>query len=163
MRNLLFLLATLMLMACGGGSTKAGASDDSQTVHEISDGAEWDEINESESETIRKGFSSEYNYKGVNAGITAKVINGEVSISFDQDEAANVFGETAFVLDESYAVEGLSGMCKGVFIGDVGQDYNPVLCCLLEDGGVEVLALYPALRNYGFSVTIQVPLYKVEI
>ena len=102
---------------------------------------------------MREGFSMEYHYKGVSAGINAKVVNGNVTITFDHKEAVSIFGEENFMLEDNYNVEGLSGPCKGVFIGDVGQDYNPVLCCLLEDGGIEVLALYEALRNYDFSTS----------
>ena len=110
-------------------------------------------IDESEFETVREGFSLEHVYQGVFAGITAKVINGEVTLSYDHEEAVYALSETEVVINDTYAIEGLSGVCKGVFIGDVGQDYNPILCCLLEDGGVEVLSLYQALRNYDFSTS----------
>jgi hypothetical protein len=103
--------------------------------------------------SIRAGFSSEYNYKGVYAGIYAGLNYGKVSISFDREEAAYIFGGMDFMLEDSYNVEGINGLCKGVFIGDVGQDYNPVLCCIMEDGGIEVLALYDALRNYDFRTS----------
>ena len=109
--------------------------------------------NEFAGEDIRAGFSPEYNYYGISAGITAKVTNGRVSLSYDKEEAAFILGETDFILEESFDVEGLSGACKGVFIGNVGQDFNPVLCCLLDDGGIEVLELYDALRSYDFRTS----------
>ena len=109
--------------------------------------------NESTGEAIREGFSSEYSYKGISASINAKVINGNVSVTYDLEEATSIFGEQEFMLEDKYIVEGMSGACKGIFIGDVGQDYNPVLCCLMEDGGIEVIELYEALRNYDFSTS----------
>ena len=109
--------------------------------------------NEFANETIRKGFSAECSYKGISGGIIARVINGKVTVSFDREEAVSIFGIEDIVIEDSYNVEGMSGACKGIFIGDVGQDYNPVLCCLREDGGVEVLELYEALRNYTFRTS----------
>ena len=109
--------------------------------------------NEVADEDIRKGFSLEYSYKGISAGITARVIDGKVSVSYDREEAVSIFGEEDIVIEDSYNIEGMSGVCKGVFIGDVGQDYNPVLCCLMEDGGVEVIELYEALRDYNFRTS----------
>ena len=109
--------------------------------------------NEFAGEAVSKGFSAEYSYKGISAGINAKVVNGKVSVTFDREEATAIFGEQEFMLEDKYIVEGMSGACKGIFIGDVGQDFNPVLCCLLEDGGIEVIELYEALRNYDFRTS----------
>ena len=102
---------------------------------------------------ISKGFSSEHIYKGISAEIKAKLVNGKVLIFYDREEAVSIFGEADIVINDSYNVEGMSGACKGVFIGDVGQDYNPVLCCLMEDGGIEVLELYEALRSFDFRTS----------
>ena len=109
--------------------------------------------NESVGEEVNKGFLSECSYKGISAGINAKIVNGKVSVSFDREEATSIFGEQEFMLEDNYIVECKSGKCKGLFIGDVGQDYNPVLCCLMEDGGIEVIELYEALRNYDFRTS----------
>ena len=109
--------------------------------------------NEFADEEVSKGFSLEHSYNGISAGINAKVLNGKVFVTFDREEAVSIFGEQEFMLNDNYVVEGMSGKCKGIFIGDVGQDYNPVLCCLLEDGGIEVIELYEALRNYDFRTS----------
>ena len=136
--------------------TNFGRRNDLQFISSDSDfswDGEYGLNNEFADETIRAGFSTENSYKGISAGIHAKINNGKVSITYDRGEAASILGETEFVIADSYDVEGLSGRCKGVFIGDVGQDYNPVLCCLLEDGGIEVLELYEALRSYDFRTS----------
>jgi hypothetical protein len=109
--------------------------------------------NESVGEDVNKGFLSECSYKGISAGINAKVMNGKVSVTFDREEATAIFGGHEFMLEDNYIVECKSGKCKGIFIGDVGQDFNPVLCCLMEDGGIEVIELYEALRNYDFRTS----------
>ena len=95
-------------------------------------------------------WGAESLYEGVYAGIRATVTKGEVFIQFDREEAAHVVGDTDFTPEDNYPVILEGGRCKSVFIGDVGQDYNPVLCCLMEDGSVEILGLYNALRTYDF-------------
>ena len=99
------------------------------------------------------GFSSEYGYKGVYAGILAKVNQSGVRLYFDREEAVYIMGDNDFIPEDSYVVELVEGACKGVFIGNVGQDFNPILCCLMEDGGIEILELYRALRDYDFSTS----------
>jgi hypothetical protein len=62
-------------------------------------------------------------------------------------------GSVVFTLKEAlgpwesgdYPVEGLEGRCKGLFVGDIGQDFNPTVCMLMEDGGVEMLNYYASL------------------
>ena len=40
----------------------------------------------------------------------------------------------------SHFVEGLTGRCVGLFVGDIGQDTCPFLCMLMDDGGVEIFS-----------------------
>ena len=47
-----------------------------------------------------------------------------------------------------YPVKGLEGKCKGLFLGNIGQDINPVLCMLMDDGGVEILDFWSGLDSY---------------
>ena len=110
-----------------------------------------------EKELYPTSLPDEYTYKGNAGNIRAKVSNGKVFLYYDRKEVASILAETDFVLEKSYSVEGLNGKCKGVFIGDVGQDYNPVLACLLEDGSVEVLALYDAIRSFDFRTSGRLP------
>lgn len=42
--------------------------------------------------------------------------------------------------DGVHTVEGISGRCIGLFTGDIGQNINPFLCMLMEDGGVHILS-----------------------
>ena len=110
-----------------------------------------------EKELYPTSLPEEYTYKGNAGNIRAKVNNGKVLLYYDRKEVASILRETDFALEKSYSVQGLSGKCKGVFIGDVGQDYNPVLACLLEDGNVEVLALYDAIRTFDFKTSGRLP------
>ena len=150
--------------ACGGGGK--------QRQNKISEEVKWEESDSSRSsvssssgieadndETLSEGFSLINRYKGMSAGITAKIINGGVSIIYDREEAVSILRETDYMLKDSYNLEGMSGICKGLFIGNVGQDYDPVLCCLMEDGGIEVIALYNALRWDDFRSSGRLPGY----
>lgn len=49
-----------------------------------------------------------------------------------------------------YEIEGLSGKCRGLFIGDIGQDINPIVCLAMENGGVEVFSVFSATQNGDF-------------
>lgn len=86
-------------------------------------------------------------------GIRATIDNGRVMLRFDREQIASYVSSdrTGYRLeDRPYAVEGLSGDCKGVFIGNIGQDINPILCMLMEDGGVEIFDLFHAARYADF-------------
>ena len=97
------------------------------------------------------------------AGVRAKITGGKVVLHFNRQNLDGVLQNEEVLQaleDRPYIVEGLSGACKGVFIGDVGQDINPVLACLLEDGGVEVLEIGSALLNYDFRTSGRMPGYE---
>ena len=117
------------------------------------------DVGDEEEEAFPTSLPTEFTYKGYAGSIRAKVSNGKVSLFFDRKEAAEIMGDKSFTPESSYEIEGLSGECKGVHIGDVGQDYNPVLACLLEDGGIEVIALYEALRTHDFRTSGRLPGY----
>ena len=118
----------------------------------------FDSDSESTDDVVRSGFATEYSYKGISAGIHAKLNNGNVLITYDREEATSILGETEFEINDNYTVESTNnGSYNGVFIGDVGQDYNPVLCCQLKDGGIEVLELYEALRSFDFRTSGRLP------
>lgn len=46
-----------------------------------------------------------------------------------------------------YEIEDLSGKCGGVFIGNIGQDINPIVCLAMENGGLEIFSLFSATQT----------------
>lgn len=50
-----------------------------------------------------------------------------------------------------YEIEDLSGKCGGVFIGNIGQDINPIVCLAMENGGLEILSLFCATQTGRFD------------
>ena len=50
-----------------------------------------------------------------------------------------------------YEIEDLSGKCGGVFIGNLGQDINPIVCLAMENGGLEIFSLFSATQTGRFD------------
>lgn len=75
--------------------------------------------------------------------ITARVQDGKafVRLSRGIDECPE--GE--------YEIEDLSGKCRGVFIGNIGQDINPIVCLAMENGGLEIFSLFSATQTGRFD------------
>ena len=130
-----------LVMACGGSNSNAK------------------DIQSQDIQSQSASMQTEHEHAGVRATIT----NGKVTLHFNRDKLDGVLLNQEVLQeleDRPYTVEGLSGACKGVFIGDVGQDINPVLACILEDGGIEVLNIGKALVNYDFKTSGRMPGYE---
>lgn len=50
-----------------------------------------------------------------------------------------------------YEIEDLSGKCGGVFIGNIGQNINPIVCLAMENGGLEIFSLFSATQTGRFD------------
>lgn len=50
-----------------------------------------------------------------------------------------------------YEIEDLSGKCGGVFIGNIGQDINPIVCLAMENEGLEIFSLFSATQTGRFD------------
>lgn len=86
--------------------------------------------------------------------ITATVVDGVVSLDFNHQalvENGMVSEEQYQLPDAPVEVGGLSGRCVGVHIGDIGQDYNPILCMLMDDGTVDIVSLWDMMRKGDFE------------
>ena len=42
---------------------------------------------------------------------------------------------------------GINGLCKGVFLGTIGQDYNPVACVVMENGDIKKCSVFYAMQQ----------------
>lgn len=74
--------------------------------------------------------------------INAFIHDGKAFVSLSQSVDECPAGE--------YEIEGLSGKCHGLFISDIGQDINPVVCLAMENGGLEILSVFNSTRNGDF-------------
>lgn len=121
------LCAFMMLTACGNTSKKGG-----QTQVESNKVVEYNYCMFTETPTIH-----------------AEIRGNEVLLQFNRKEVEQIcLGDNeAYCLPETpVMVENLKGVPQHVFIADVGQDFNPILCVLLENGDVQILSLFGTVR-----------------
>jgi hypothetical protein len=90
-------------------------------------------------------------FDGNSFGISVRLQAGQpILTSSAEPLAAYGFDEESVVLaDGDKVFEGINGLCKGVFLGTIGQDYNPVLCVLMEDGSVKTCSIFYAIHHGG--------------
>lgn len=88
-------------------------------------------------------------FDGNNLGVRVRLVAGEPVVTCHAAPLANIgFDEDNFRLnDGENTVFGLNGLCKGVFLGTIGQDYNPVLCALMDDGTVKICSIFYAVSH----------------
>lgn len=88
-------------------------------------------------------------------GVKAVAKNGKVSIiiyDINKYHMYNDCNETVTTLGNgTYPVENLAGRCTGIFVGDEGQNINPILCILLEDQTVQIMQISHAIDNNDFN------------
>lgn len=101
--------------------------------------------------TVQGAVGAFSEFKHPDSGVRAFVENGEVFVSIDKDnyEFYGITDDDDFLVK----VSDLLGSCKGIFIGDQGNDLSPLLCMLLDDGCVQTLDLYPAILNREFKAS----------
>lgn len=90
--------------------------------------------------------SYEYDRFGIQAWVSggSPVLYVNTDILFE----SGMFSPEYYMLPEgAVKLTGINGICKGVFIGDIGQDYNPILCALMSNGDVRILSIFDALRT----------------
>ena len=86
-------------------------------------------------------------------GISAERKHGKVYVTVDPDkfEKAPFANSMDFRLNEkTYEVQNTDDYIVSLYIGDIGQDYNPVLCMLREDGKVQIVDIFDGISRFGF-------------
>ena len=112
-----------------------------------------------------EGFT-EFDYgEGVDGnsfGISVRLQAGQpILTSSSAPLAFYGFDEDSIVLaDGDKVFDGINGLCKGVFLGTIGQDYNPVVCVVMEDGSVKTCTVFYALRHGGPELSYAYPGFK---
>ena len=82
--------------------------------------------------------------------VRAEIVDGRVRLIAKTDELGWP--------ERTHFVEGLTGRCVGLFVGDIGQDTCPYLCMLMNDGGVELLSYGIVNQGEGSVLDITQPL-----
>lgn len=81
--------------------------------------------------------------------------NGKVIFDIYDIEKYRKFNEWSLIKtplnNGKYDVLNPYGTCKKIFIGDIGQDVNPILCMLYENGTVSIMNVMDAIKK-GFFI-----------
>lgn len=81
-------------------------------------------------------------------GITARVDNGDVIIDIDPTSPSlSSYLDTGRIKQRRYTVQGLAAPAQSIYISDIGQDSNPVLCIINANHGLEILDIFNAIRH----------------
>ena len=90
---------------------------------------------------------------GQHYGISAEIKSGKVYVTVkpDEFEKAPFAGGMDYRLNETtYEVQNTDTPIVSIHIGDIGQDYNPVLCMQREDGKVQIASIFDGISRLGF-------------
>ena len=86
-------------------------------------------------------------------GISAEIKGGKVFVSVDADKFVKTYvgqGMDYRLNESTYEVQNLDAPIVSLHLSDIGQDYNPVLCMLRQDGRVQILDGFDAISRRGF-------------
>ena len=89
--------------------------------------------------------------------INAEIKDGSVWLTFDKEQVVYQTSndeEMYRLPDWPVEVEGLMEEPLGLVIGDIGQDFNPILCVLLPDGKVQILNLWNSISTGDLEATL---------
>ena len=109
-----------------------------------------------------KGYS-EFNYgedfDGRDFGIRVRLEAGQPILTSSAEPLTHIgYPEESIVLaDGDKTFGGINGLCKGVFLGDIGQDYNPIVCVVMENGDVKMCSVIYAMQSGGPDLSDALP------
>ena len=95
--------------------------------------------------------------------IFGEIKDGGLWLTFNKDQIlpVGVVDEDSYRLpDGPIKVEGLEGAPKNFIIADIGQDYNPILCVLTEEGKVQILSLWNTVSTGDLEAT-EIPMDNI--
>jgi len=88
-------------------------------------------------------------FEGNNLGIQVRLQAGRpvLTMSAAPLEAIGYDPDSFVLADGDNEFSGINGLCKGVFLGTIGQDYNPVVCVVMENGDVKKCTAFYAMQH----------------
>ena len=107
-------------------------------------------------------FNYSEDFPGEDLGISVRLEDGQPVLTCAAASLEQLgFEEDSFALraGDSY-FSGVDGLCKGVFIGTIGQDYNPVVCVVMANGDVKMCSVFYAIRHGGPHLSGALPGFK---
>ena len=99
---------------------------------------------------------ADYHINQGKPAIHAEIQGDDVLLVFNRDELGQVEGEVldCDVLPEGpIKVENLKGIPQSLCLSDIGQDFAPILCVLLENGDVQILPIWSSIEYGDFEAS----------
>ena len=101
-------------------------------------------------------------FDGRDLGIRLRLESGRPVLTVRPEPLALLgFDAAEFsLLDGDNEFAGVNGLCKGVFLGTIGQDYNPVACVVMENGELKICTVFFAVQHGGPELSDALPEFK---
>ena len=102
-------------------------------------------------------------YEDRDFGIAVRLKAGRPVLSFSSENIVRALGypeDSIVIADGDNEFAGINGRCKGVFMGTIGQDYNPVVCVVMENGDVKMSSIFYAMQHGGPDLSDALPEFK---
>lgn len=99
---------------------------------------------------------SYYTWEEDGPAIVGEIKNGGLWLTFYKDKITSVGlcdDDTYRLPNTPVKVKGILGKPKTFIIADIGQDYNPILCVLTNQGKVQMLSLWNTITTGDLEVT----------
>lgn len=128
----LFALVCMMLASCDGNGN-SGGNGVNNTVSEQEPIKAHYLIGEEADTLVKVFYENNRLYMWCNKDVVLKN-----NIAFE---------ETYRLSDEPTEIWDVKGNVKKLYIGDIGQDYNPILCVLYDNGKVGIMHVYGAIQT----------------
>ena len=140
------LCSFMLITACGSASNEGVKNQVQEQPSEMEDS----------NKVAEKATKCDYFLFSETPAIRAEIKGNDVMLEFDEKELGQIRlgGSEGNCLSEKVAkVENLKGTPQSVFIGDIGNDFNPILCVLLENGDVQIMSLFDCVRHCDFEAS----------
>lgn len=145
---LIFSLSLLLFAAACDGKSGKNEVQENQPVKSF------------EADIVTAVSQSYFTMETDQPAIIAEIKDGGLWLTFHKDQIlpVGIVDEDSYRLpDWPIQVEGLKGAPKNFIIADIGQDYNPILCVVTEEGKAQMLSLWNTVST-GDVEAIEVPM-----
>lgn len=136
-RTILFLLVIIAISLASCGTKTAGKDNQDSTIV----ATKFEVPNPVTEFVYKEGDKS--------LGISAHIENGKAYVTVDENKVMQINYGDYRLNDATNVVNDVDVPVLSVFIGDIGQDYNPVLCMIRADGKVQISTLFNGIRIHG--------------
>ena len=147
MKRVIVLLAVLLLATACDNKTKKNETNTAPA-----------EPQQPNATMVAPALSQEYfMWDDEKVAIKGEIKDGGVWLTFDKEQVVYQTSndeEMYRLPDGPVEVEGLLGEPQSICIGDIGQDFNPILCVLLPEGKVQILNLWNSISTGDLEATL---------